>query len=178
MTTAAAGLEAVLVDVGALAVVVLRDREDEAEPNSQNGKPSKINPEKVACFSSSNTDLQLPSFHQQSTTTSPPKNHIQPPVFAKTPSKNKVPPLPKIIAKAPPLRAGFWLLRGNDDGGHFVLVFEVEDLGAAQPAASITSGGNAFPRQRRVMNLVPALIWRLTSRTSGEHYQKHVMASH
>jgi hypothetical protein len=52
-TLAAAGLEAALVDVGALAVAVLRDGEDEAEPdsqNSQNGNPSKINPEKVACF--------------------------------------------------------------------------------------------------------------------------------
>src|ERR1700755_1518991 len=63
----------------------------EAEPNSQNGNPSKINPEKVACFSNPETDRQLPSFHQQSTTNSPPKHHVQPPVFAKTPSKNKVP---------------------------------------------------------------------------------------
>src|ERR1700733_3856942 len=69
--------------------------------HSQNGNPSKINPEKVACFSSPKTNRQLPSFHQQSTTTSPPKNHIQPPIFAKTPSKNTVPPPPKkITAKA------------------------------------------------------------------------------
>jgi hypothetical protein len=37
------------VDVGALTVAVIRDREDEAEPNSQNsqnGNSSKINPEK------------------------------------------------------------------------------------------------------------------------------------
>ena len=41
----------------------------------------------MACFSSPNPDHQLPSFHQQSTTTSPQKNHIQPTVFAKTPAK-------------------------------------------------------------------------------------------
>ncbi len=39
---AAAGLEAALADVAALAVAVLQDREDEAEPNSQNGNPLKI----------------------------------------------------------------------------------------------------------------------------------------
>ena len=66
----------------------------------------------MACFSSPKTDHQLPSFHQQSTTTSPPKNHVQPPVFAKTPSKNKVPPLPKIIAKAPLFEQGFGFFGG------------------------------------------------------------------
>jgi hypothetical protein len=55
---------------------------------SQNGNPSKINPEKVACFSSPKNDRQLTSFHQQSTTNSPSKNHVLHPVFAKTPSKN------------------------------------------------------------------------------------------
>ena len=109
---AAAGLKAVVVDVGALAAAGLRDREDEAEPNSQNGNLSKINPEKVACVSSPNSDRQLPSFHQQSTTTSPSKNHVLPPVFAKTPSKNKVPPLPKIIAKAPLFEQGFGFFGG------------------------------------------------------------------
>jgi hypothetical protein len=123
---AAAGLKAVLVNAGALAVAVLRNREDEAEPNSQNGNPSKINPEKVACFSSPKTDRKLPSFHQESTTTSPPKNHIQPPVFAKTPSKNKVPPPKEITAKGSLFQARFWLLRGDDGGRYFVLVFEVE----------------------------------------------------
>jgi hypothetical protein len=73
---AAAGPVAVLVDVGALTVALPRDREDQAEPNSQNGNPSKINPGKVAWFSSPKTDHQLPGFHQQSTTTSPSKNHI------------------------------------------------------------------------------------------------------
>jgi hypothetical protein len=56
--------------------------------NSQNGNPSKINPEIVACFSSPKTDRQLTSFHQQSTTNSPSKHHAEMPVFAKTPSKN------------------------------------------------------------------------------------------
>jgi hypothetical protein len=76
-------------------------------PNSQNGNPSKINPEKVACFSSPNPDHQLTSFHQQSTTTSPQKNHVQSPVFAKTPSKNKAPPPQKITAEAPLVEQGF-----------------------------------------------------------------------
>jgi hypothetical protein len=54
------------------------------------GNPSKINPETVACFSSLKNDRQLTSFHQQSTTNSPSKNHVLPPAFAKTPSKNEV----------------------------------------------------------------------------------------
>ena len=132
---AAEGLEeAVLDDVGALPRAGLRDRKDEAEPNSQNENPSKINPEKVACFSSPNPDHQLPSFHQQSTTTSPQKNHVQPHVFSKTPSKNKVPPPPEKYCRSAPLRAGFLASSGDDDGGHFVLASKVEDLGAAQPA--------------------------------------------
>jgi hypothetical protein len=96
---APAGLKAVLFDVGALAAAVLRDRQDEAEANSQNGNPSKINPEKVACFSSPNPNHQLLSFHQQATTTSPPKHHDQASVFSKTPSKNRVPPAQKVLQK-------------------------------------------------------------------------------
>jgi hypothetical protein len=68
---APAGLEAELVDAGAFAVAVLRDREDEVRTKFPKWDPSKINPEKVACFSSPNPDHQLTSFHQQSTTTSP-----------------------------------------------------------------------------------------------------------
>src|SRR6202044_201383 len=79
-------------------------KEEKAEPNSQMGIPQKINPEKVACFSSPNPDRQLTSVHQQSTTTSPQKNHVQPRVFAKTPSKNTVPPPQKITAKHPLVR--------------------------------------------------------------------------
>jgi hypothetical protein len=60
------------------------------EADSQNGNPSKINPEKVACFSSLKNDRQLTSFHQQSTTNSPSKNRVLHPVFAKTPSKSGV----------------------------------------------------------------------------------------
>ena len=62
-----------------------------SRPNSQNGNPSKINPEKVACFSSPNPDHQLTIFHHQSTTTSPSKNHVLPRVFAKTPAKTGSP---------------------------------------------------------------------------------------
>jgi hypothetical protein len=100
---------------------------DEAEPNSQNGNPSKIHPEKVACFSSPKTDRQLPSFHQQSTTTSPAKNHVQPPVFTKTPSKNRVPPSPKNYCRSTPLRAGFCVLRGMTTVAATLSCFEVED---------------------------------------------------
>jgi hypothetical protein len=61
---------------------------NESKLHSQNGTSSKINPEKVACFSSLKNDRQLTSFHQQSTTDSPSKNHGLHPVFAKTPSEN------------------------------------------------------------------------------------------
>ena len=87
----------------------------------------------MARFSSPNPDRQLTSFHQQSTTNSPSKNHVLPPVFAKTPSKNEGPTTPqKNTAKAPFFEQGFGFF-GEDDGGHFVLVFEVEDRGATNP---------------------------------------------
>jgi hypothetical protein len=44
---------------------------------------------KVACFSSPTNDRQLTSFHQQSTTNSPAKNHVLTPVFAKTPQQKR-----------------------------------------------------------------------------------------
>jgi hypothetical protein len=50
---------------------------------------------KVASFSSLKSDHQRTSFHQQSTTNSPSKNHVLHPVFAKTPSKNAGCPAPK-----------------------------------------------------------------------------------
>jgi hypothetical protein len=112
----------------------------------QNGNPSKINPEKVACFSSPNPDHQLTSFHQQSTTTSPQKNHIQTPVFAKTPSKNKLPPPPKTTAKHPS-SGGVLAPSGDDGGSYFVRVLELEDLGGAQPAQAL--------RPRRMARNVP-----------------------
>jgi hypothetical protein len=73
----------------------------------KNGNPSKIKPEKVSCFSSPKPDRQLTSFHHQSITTSPQKNHVLPPVFAKTPSKNAVPPPQKNYCKSTPPQAGF-----------------------------------------------------------------------
>jgi hypothetical protein len=63
--------------------------------NSQNGNPSKINPEKWPVFRAQILTVNLTSFHQRTTTNSPQKNDVQPPVFAKTPSKNEVPPPPK-----------------------------------------------------------------------------------
>jgi hypothetical protein len=73
-----------------------------SRPNSQNGNPSKINPEKVACFSSPKTDRQLPSFHQQSTTTSPPKKHVLPPVFCQNPQQKRSPTTPKKLLESIP----------------------------------------------------------------------------
>src|SRR5580693_5307505 len=58
--------------------------------HSQNGNPSKINPEKVEIFRARKTTVNAPAFHQQPTTNSPPKYHVLHPVFAKTPSKNGV----------------------------------------------------------------------------------------
>src|ERR1700737_2209366 len=43
---------------------------------------------KSGVFFKPKNDRQLTSFHQQSTTNSPSKNHVLHPVFAKTPSKN------------------------------------------------------------------------------------------
>ena len=63
---------------------------------------------KSECFLSPKIDPQLTSFHQQSTTNSPPKNHVQPPVFAKTPSKNKVPPPPKKNTAKSPTSGRVW----------------------------------------------------------------------
>jgi hypothetical protein len=42
----------------------------------------------VACFSRQKSDRQQATIHHESTTSSPSKNHVQPPIFAKTPSKN------------------------------------------------------------------------------------------
>jgi hypothetical protein len=56
----------------------------------------------VADFSSLKSDRQLTSFHQQSTTNSPSKNHVLHPVFAKTPSKNELhQPRKKLLRKRP-----------------------------------------------------------------------------
>jgi hypothetical protein len=85
---------------------------------------------KVACFSSPNPDRQLTSFHQQSTTTSPRKHHVLPPVFAKIPSKNEVPPPPKNYRKHPLLKQGFGSRGDDHSGSHSVLIRDTEDLGA------------------------------------------------
>jgi hypothetical protein len=103
-----------------LPVAILRDRMrlNQIPKIPKTGIPP-INPEKVACFSSPKTDRQLPSFHQQSTTTSPQKHHILPPVFAKTPSKNKVPPPQKITAEAPLFGRGFGFFGGMTTAATF-----------------------------------------------------------
>jgi hypothetical protein len=88
----------------------------------------------VACFSSPKTNRQLPSFHQQSTTNSPPKHHVQPPVFAKTPSKNGYHHPQKLLQNI--LSSSSVLAPPGEDyrDSHSVLILEIEDLGAAQPA--------------------------------------------
>jgi hypothetical protein len=55
---------------------------------SQNGNPQKNKSGKSGMFFEPENDRQLTSFHQQFTTTSPAKNHVLHPVFAKIPSKN------------------------------------------------------------------------------------------
>jgi hypothetical protein len=50
---------------------------------------SKINPETVAYFSTRKSGRQFATNHRDSTTNSPSKNHVLPPVFAKTPCKTK-----------------------------------------------------------------------------------------
>jgi hypothetical protein len=87
--------------------------------DSQNGNPSKINPEKVACFSSPKNDRQLTSFHQQSTTNSPSKNHVLHLFFAKTPSKNAgYPSGNNYCKKTIASQVVFWLLPGDGDATH------------------------------------------------------------
>jgi hypothetical protein len=71
------------------------------------GIPQKINLGKVACFSSLKTDRQFTSFHQQSTTNSPSKNHVLHPVFAKTPSKHEVNQRQKNYCKSVPSSVDF-----------------------------------------------------------------------
>src|ERR1700730_488688 len=104
--------------------------------HSQNGKHPKINPEKVACFSTPKKDPQLTSIHQHPTTNSPAKNHVLHPVFAKTPSKNGVNRARKKLLQKPLFRLRLRFLRRDDDrGGHFVLRFEVEQLDPLGAAA-------------------------------------------
>jgi hypothetical protein len=56
---------------------------------------AKINPESVAYFLRPEFDRQQTTIHHDSTTNSPSKNHVLPPVFAKTPCKNTNPPTQK-----------------------------------------------------------------------------------
>ena len=75
--------------------------------------------------------VNLPAFHQQSTTNSPSINHSLHPVFAKTPSKNAViHPGKKILKIAP----SFWcvpdcsLRRGESEGIVIFFEFKAEGL--------------------------------------------------
>ena len=77
------------------------------------GIPQKINPEKVACFSSPNPDRQLPSLHQQSTTTSPPKNYVLPPRFCQNPQQKQSPTTAKKIPQRHPSSGGVLATSGE-----------------------------------------------------------------
>jgi hypothetical protein len=111
-------------------------------PDPQNGNPVKINPDKVENLSSRKSDRQHTTFHQQSTTNSPSKNHVLHPVFAKSPSKDDHSPAPeKLLQKRSLFGLGFGFFGGDDDGGgYFVLVFEVEQLDALGAAAGGADG--------------------------------------
>jgi hypothetical protein len=59
------------------------------------GITQKINPESVENFRGRKSASQFTTNHHDSTTTSPQKNHVLPPVFSKTPSKNAKTPAKK-----------------------------------------------------------------------------------
>jgi hypothetical protein len=65
-----------------------------------------------------------PQLHHKKTTSTHP--------LLPKPSAKAGPHPPKKYCKAP-LRGSVSASSGNDDGGHFVLIFEVEDLGAPNP---------------------------------------------
>ena len=62
--------------------------EGEIKPTFPEWNSSRINFAKVAYFSSLENDRQRTTFHQQSTTNSPAKNHVLYTVFCQNPSKN------------------------------------------------------------------------------------------
>jgi hypothetical protein len=70
------------------------------------GNPTKINPEKVACFSSPKNDRQLTSFHQRSTTNSPSKTTFCTPFLPKPLQKHQLSSLEKNYCKSGPLLRG------------------------------------------------------------------------
>jgi len=73
---------------------------------------------KSGMFFEPEKDRQLTSFHQQSTTNSPSKNHVLHTVFAKTPSKNAgYPAREKILQKRPLSGLVLASSGGDGDGG-------------------------------------------------------------
>jgi hypothetical protein len=69
--------------------------------HSQNGNHPKINPETVAYFSGPKNHHQRTIVHHESTTNSPSKNHVQSPIFPKTPAKTPKAPRQKKFHKSP-----------------------------------------------------------------------------
>jgi hypothetical protein len=70
----------------------------------------KINPKSVAHFLSWKSDRQSTTFTTHSTTNSPSKHHVLPPVFAKTPCKTGKHHTKKLLATKFLLQVVSWLL--------------------------------------------------------------------
>src|SRR5947207_1206036 len=68
--------------------------------HSQNGNHSKINLASMENFRDRKSPIQFTTNHHNPTTTSPPKNHVLPPVFSKTPCKNAKTPRKKKLPKS------------------------------------------------------------------------------
>ena len=122
----------------------------------------------MACFSSPKTDCQLPSFHQQSTTTSPPKNHVQPPVFCQNPQQKQDPTIAKKKPEKAPLFEQVLRLSGDDCGGdHFVIDSSREPWRCAiRPNSPPTENGPTLsqnPSQRsspeKVVSPKSLILW-------------------
>jgi len=97
----------------------------------------------MACFSSPKNGRQPTSFTSNPPQISPAKNHVLHTRFCQNHQQKRVKTAPeKITAKAFPLPVGSWLLQADDDGsGHFVLVFEIEQL---DPLGAAAGGADGF----------------------------------
>jgi hypothetical protein len=135
---AAAGLEAALVDVGALAAAVLRNREDEAEPNSQKfpkweSLKNKLR-KKWHVFRARILTINSPAF-----TSNPPQLHHKKPTSnhpfsPKPPAKTRSHHPQKITPEPPLFEQGFGFFRGMTRAATLSWSSRSRTVGAAQPA--------------------------------------------
>src|SRR5438067_8244604 len=107
------------------------------ERDSQNGNPSKINPEKMACFSSPKNDRQRtsisPATHHNFTSETP---RSAPRFCQKPQQKRRLSTPEKLLQKRSLFRLRLRFLRRDDDrGGHLVLRLQVEQLDPLGAAA-------------------------------------------